>query len=280
MPVLAVYLGITAALSALVVWAGAAGAFDTDGPLASERTAFHRMVWPTFLGALVVAFFTGWALREPDPADERVTLELCVLAGVAGLVLVRAITRAVRGVAQAHETRSIATVGLFACRVVVVAAFRQAASPEILAAAFAHEAAHVRHRDPLRIWLAQIACDLQWPFGNAGKRFERWLLALELRRDEEAVMAGAAPIALAEGILLAARLQGRAYQGAAVGIAGDGSGIALRVRRLLDGCVAPTSSQPESAISLLVVVSTLVAAAVLGASFGDGVLAILPGVAR
>jgi beta-lactamase regulating signal transducer with metallopeptidase domain len=56
-------------------------------------------------------------------------------------------------------------------------------------AALEHERAHARHHDPLRIWLAQLATDLQWPWPQAHKRFQLWILALELARDEEAASA-------------------------------------------------------------------------------------------
>src|SRR5204862_92527 len=55
-----------------------------------------------------------------------------------------------------------------------------------LHAALEHEMAHARHRDPLRLWLAQIATDLQWPLVAAQQRFTDWRNALELARDAEA----------------------------------------------------------------------------------------------
>ena len=84
------------------------------------------------------------------------------------------------------QIRSAATVALLRPRVVVCETFGAQLDEHALAAALAHEQAHARHRDPLRIWLAQIVTDLQWPLSGARARFEQWLFALELARDEEA----------------------------------------------------------------------------------------------
>src|SRR5260370_31955357 len=61
-----------------------------------------------------------------------------------------------------------------------------------LNAVHAHEQAHARHRDPLRIWLAQLVSDLQWPQPRAIARLASWRHALELSRDEEARASGVA----------------------------------------------------------------------------------------
>jgi Zn-dependent protease with chaperone function len=55
-----------------------------------------------------------------------------------------------------------------------------------LAAVLAHAAAHARHRDPLRLWLAQLVTDAQWPAVAASARFHRWRAAVEIARDAAA----------------------------------------------------------------------------------------------
>lgn len=282
MPLLAVYAGLSVAWSAIAVWLAAASTGRVEPSEPDERAAFWQLIRPTFAGTLVIAFLTGWALREPNPADERIGLQLDVMAAIAALVWLRALLRAARALRRSADARAVATVGLLRCRVVIGEAFRAAAAPELLAAALAHEAAHARRRDPLRIWLAQLACDLQWPLAGARERFARWLLALELRRDDEAVAAGVAPVALAESILLAARLE-QAQRGpcAIAAMTGDGSGLALRVRRLLaPHPVQLTAARAPVAAPLYALASLVIAAGLLGAKLGEALLAVLPGVVR
>lgn len=248
----------------------------------SEARAWWRLMQPLAAGALVVAFLAGWALREPDPADERVAFEPCLLAGLVGAIVLRALFRATHSVLLARSLQApIATVGLFRCRVVVSDAFKKAADEKVLDAALAHEAAHIRRRDPLRIWLAQLAADLQWPIPHGHRRFRNWALALEMQRDDEAVLDGASATALAESIIVAARL--RTYPGAQpiARITGQGDGLALRVRRLLtDETASPPSGTRWHWWVRTSCLAAIVGAAMLGAAYGDSLLLLLPGVGR
>lgn len=279
-----VFPAVACATSGVVVWFFAAGiAGRAHAPSASEVTEWRRLVWPLFAGALVLAFLAGWALQEPDPADERVALGMCLTAALVGAIDIRALLRALRSLCICRGTGApIATIGLFRCRTVVCDAFRRAASPGVLAAALAHEAAHARARDPLRLWLAQIAADLQWPVPGARLRLRRWALALEAHRDDEAVASGVSPTALAEGILLAARLHVESSGRPSAAITGAGGGLAIRVRRLLeDGTRGQTLAAPGQAPWFGRACWAAVAlAAVLGARFGDLLLVFLPGVGR
>jgi len=270
-----------------VVWVAAAGRSRREEEArataeTSEVRAWWRLMSPLFAGGLVVAFLAGWALQEPDPADEWVAVELCLLAALVGTIILRALIRALRSVMSARRVRApIATVGLFQCRAVVSDAFQKAASPEVLSAALAHEAAHVRGRDPLRIWLAQLATDLQWPAPHARRRFRRWALALEIQRDDEAVLGGASATALAESIILAAQLRRSSRAQPVAAITGQGDGLALRVRRLL----ANESGTRRARLSMSRWVRTsclaaIAGAAMLGAAYGDAFLLLLPGVGR
>jgi hypothetical protein len=281
-----VYLGIGAALAGAAVWAAAAGSTRQDAggaSLLSEASALRRLMWPPFAGALVLAFLTGWALREPDPADEWVALEVYVLAAVTGGVALRALVRAVVAALARLDARTpVVTVGLLRCRVIVSDAYRRAAGPAVLCAALAHETAHARGHDPLRIWLAQLAADLQWPVPGARRRLHDWLLALELRRDDEALASGVSPTALAESILLAARFRSGITTLPAAAITGTGtSGIALRIRRLLASDAGAPASGHDCArhVPLLCSVA-LVVAGLLGAWYGEQLLVVLPGVWR
>jgi beta-lactamase regulating signal transducer with metallopeptidase domain len=138
-----------------------------------------------------------------------------------------------------------------------------------LAAVRAHEEAHARHRDPLRIWVAQLVTDLQWPSPAAAVRLRRWLEALELARDEEARRAGIAGVDLATAILAAARVSaGRARRSAIAPLGGEAEALAERIGRLLTPLpqVEPVS---ESRGQLILLGASVVAALVVGALCGE-----------
>jgi Zn-dependent protease with chaperone function len=285
MPLPDVFLLLAAALFGAVVWIAAAiaDAQAVTRPLAAcEGVAWWHAVWPALAGLLGIAFVAGWAHREPNPSDEDVALAGCALAVVVGAVFVRALVRALRALRQTgYSEIPIVTIGLLRCRILVSVSFVRLASPEVLAAAFAHEVAHVRGRDPLRIWLTQFLSDLQWPIPGARHRFQRWLLALEVSRDDQALAVGASPLALAEAILLATSLYPSAYASSRAGVSGGGEGFAYRMQRLM--AYRDLARQPApTALSWLPpgYYAALVVASVTGVLFGDRLLALLPGVVR
>jgi len=100
-------------------------------------------------------------------------------------------------------------------------------------AALEHERAHTRHRDPLRIWLAQFAADLRWPWPQAQKRFLEWILALEFARDDEARAAGIDGSDLATAVLASLRFRDRPTPSPEATLAGEPSVLKERIARLL-----------------------------------------------
>ena len=253
----------------------------------SETAAWWLLMAPTVAGLSSVAFMAGWLLQEPHPADELMPQWLVIPAGIVCVVGLRAVLRALRSALSADSFYSpIATVGLFRARVVVSSAFEDCASPEVMNAALAHEAAHVRGLDPLRIWFAQMIADLQWPGPGARSRLRRWALALELKRDDEAILSGASATALAESLIVAAQLTANLREAGrfdgpsiAVGAIGPGEGLAVRVRRLLD---APAGRAPRRSVVVpsLVCSGTLVASVAFGIEYGDAFLLLIPGAGR
>ena len=139
---------------------------------------------------------------------------------------------------------------------------------DALEAVKAHEAAHVRHRDPLRIWLAQLVTDLQWPWPAAQERFTRWRQVLELARDEEARLSGADGADLAAAILLAARMYNPPMTGAPL-IEGR-VGLEERVTRLL----APLHSAdiPVRTTGTLALLPVSMIGVLSGVRFGEGLV--------
>lgn len=272
-----VFLGAATSVAALALWALAGVSIAARSELVSERAAFWSVVGPVLGAGLAFAFFAGWAIQEPDPSDEWIDRGLFIVAAIVGLVTARAVLRALTSLFGKADV-PVGTVGLLRPSVRVTRAFREAVDDETLEAAVAHEEAHRRCYDPLRIWLLALATDLQWPVPGARARFERWLHALEMARDDEALAHGATPGGLASAILAAARLHG-ARRRTAAAVAGTERGLALRVRRLLRGDAKPrVPSGGRRALAL--VCAALVAACWLGHAWGEVVLGVLPGVGR
>lgn len=241
-----------------------------------ERAAWWRLVMPLFAGLLVLAFLVGWAFQEPNPADERVGHLLLGMALLNGGIVLRALVRAIQSRRSGASARApIGTVGLLWPRVVVSDEFRRSVSEDGLAAAVAHETAHAKGRDPLRIWLAQLAADLQWPVPGTAGRLAAWILALEAARDDEALASGVAGEDLAEAILAAARLC-TSPKSLCAHVEGTGEGIAWRMRRLLSEAAAPRSERSIGPwVGFVSCVGLLEAAVWLGLHHGEAFLGTL-----
>jgi BlaR1 peptidase M56 len=249
-----------------------------------ERDGWWRLWLPLGPAALALALLVGWAWQEPARTDEILGPLALLTSLPVALIWARAAWRAFRAArlagGVADRTDAAVAVGLWRPRVIVGAAFRASIDRPALEAAVAHERAHVRHRDPLRLWLAQLATDLQWPAPAAGRRFAAWAAALELARDEEARQHGVRGEDLASAILGAMRLRraGRTV-GATAALTGQEGALLLRVRRLL----APLPLFPSGAGArrrdlwlALAAVAVLAAGAGLGLTHGDAVVRALP----
>ena len=275
-------------LAAMVLVLCGAGAWLTSWvPTASEpgdrrdlsgrqlEARAWRRIWLTVLpAAAALAAMFGWAWQEPSVTDEPLLPTAALVVIPFGLLWVRCAVRACLALRRPRELPPISTVGLLRPRVVVADQLEATLDPDALGAALAHEQIHVRHWDPLRIWLAQIATDLQWPSPWARRRFDHWLTSLELARDEEARLDGASGDDLAAAIVAVARRGRRAGDRAVACLTGRDLSLASRVARLLDP-VPPGDVRRSIALSLAVV-TVLVASGVVGASYGDDLLRALP----
>jgi Zn-dependent protease with chaperone function len=242
----------------------------------SERATWWRLWGPLLPAATALALLVGWALQEPSTTDELLRPAAALAALPVALVWARATWRAVRAL-SARVDAPAAVVGLLRPRVEIDARLAEVVSSAGMEAARAHEEAHARHRDPLRIWLAQLATDLQWPFGGAAARLAAWLDALELARDDEARRAGARGEDLAEALVGAARLStSQSTRLAAVArLDGPSRALAARVERLL-APLEPERRPARRRVAVLAVTATLLAAAWLGFAHGDLALRALP----
>lgn len=234
-----------------------------------------RRIWLTLLPAgIALATMFGWALQEPGVTDELLLPTASLIVVPLGLLWLRCAVRACVALRRPRELPPIATVGLLRPRVLVAEDLRGTLDPAALMAALAHERVHVRHGDPLRIWLAQIATDLQWPSPSARRRFEHWLGALELARDDEARLDGVSGEDLAAAVVAVARMP-RPRRGAALaGLTGAEMSLASRVHRLLEP--VPPDRGRKPILLLLAVLAMLVASVVIGAKYGDLVLRAMP----
>ena len=248
---------------------------DESG-LALERRSWRRLWAPLLLPALALATLLGWGLQEPSVTDEPLKPIVVVVAIPAALLFVRSGWRALGALRRPSVLPALATVGLVRPRIVIAAGLDEILDQEALDAAIAHERAHASHYDPLRIWLAQMATDLQWPSLFARRRLEHWLSALELARDEEARMAGAPGADLAAAVVAVAGLNNPARRGL-VGLTGAEASLSARVHRLLGP--PPTSPLSSSIIAPLGVAVFLMIGLVFGVTHGDSFLRALPFIA-
>jgi len=222
---------------------------------------------------MVVAALCGWALVEPDPVPENVSWSLVLMGVPFGLLFMRAVARSGSALMANQEDPATATVGLLRPWIVFSPYLAKRLRHPQIQAALEHERAHVRHRDPLRIWLAQLATDLQWPWPPARERLSRWLTALELARDEEARAAGVDGTDLAEVILASARFTGQANLSTQAALIGEPSSLKERITRLLNPLTeAWDETSPISRVLPWLLPPSLLVAVALGSVFGERVI--------
>jgi hypothetical protein len=246
------------------------------GACEHERAAWIRLWRPLLPVLLIAAWLVGWALSSPDPVPAHVGV--VVFAGCApfALLFARAALRALWALGCESTTPGIATVGLCRPRIHISAELAALLDPRELHAAIEHERAHQRHHDPLRIWLAQLVTDLQWPRAAAALRFKTWLIALEQARDEEARRQGADGADLAAAVLSSLRYETGRAQGACAALTGDSAALRERIARLLQPLPPPAKPQGLSARTLAsLLIPLLSVALMLGVAFGGRIVGAL-----
>jgi len=240
-----------------------------------ERVSWRRLWLPLIPMAVLLAALCGWALVEPARA-ESVSGCLLMASVPFGVCLARATLRAVWSLVQRSPNLLAGTTGLVRPRMVLSPALASRLDRGSLAAAIQHERAHARHRDPLRLWLAQLATDLQWPWPAARRRLGRWTQALELARDEEARLSGVDGADLAAAIVAAIRLGQTTVSPATATLTGDASFIQERIARLLNPLAVQSEGRgPSSRLVLWLLTPSLLLAVALGSVFGERVVGTL-----
>ena len=246
----------------------------------TERLSWLRLWLPLMPAATLFALLLGWFSQEPDPADEL--LQPHVLAAMLpfGLIWLRAAVRAVSSLTNDNSGTPAATVGLWKPRIVLSPDLMSRLDEHARAAVLEHERAHARHRDPLRIWSAQIATDLQWPMSAARRRFQAWRTALEIRRDAEACGRGVDGADLAHALIVASRMHRPTRHSAAAPLVGEGSMLGERIACLLGHGAVGDSNPPLLRVVPVAAALLLLAATILGFAFGDNLVLFLPGITR
>jgi hypothetical protein len=217
------------ALQLFAVWPGRINHESASRRL--ERLHWLALWWPAAPALTVAAWLCGWALSQPDPVPAHVGRLIFIGAVPFAVVGGRALVRAALSLCRSSRVYGIVTVGLLRPRIVVAPELAKTLDEPALQAALAHERTHVRHRDPLRIWLAQFVTDLQWPWIPPRRRFTGWLATLEYARDDEARAAGIEGADLAAAVLSSLRFQLGAA--AAATLIGQPEALPARIARLL-----------------------------------------------
>jgi hypothetical protein len=245
-----------------------------------ERTSWLRLWLPLVPALLVAAWLCGWALQEPDPVPEHVSALLFAACAPFAWVCARALARAAWSLVHVPDECGVATVGLICPQIVFSPFLAKRLDERVICAALGHERVHVLHRDPLRIWLGQLAADLQWPSPSARRRFEAWMTALEHARDDEARSNGVAGEDLAAAVLASVRFhqsRGGRVAPCVAQLTGESSALRERVARLLRPLSCP-DDPPVGPRGVLLIPAMLVAAA-LGVVLGERLIGPLLGMA-
>ena len=253
-----------------------AGSPARESGRAAERRNWLALWLPLVPAAAALAALAGWAMQEPRLTDEILRPITPFFVAPIAAIWLRAAWRAGRALAHPRVPPLAATLGLLRPRIAIDERLSRDLDATAGQAVLAHERAHCRHRDPLRIWLAQIASDLQWPSRRAAARFERWRQTLELARDEEARDGGVDGEDLAAALLGAVRLAQRPVASPAAPLVDGEQALVLRVGRLLAPLRAPPAQPWRARLALAGSLALLAAATIFGLGHGDLLVRALP----
>jgi hypothetical protein len=246
------------------------GTGDASAARREERLRWRALWWPGAPASVVAAWLCGWALSEPDPVPDPVGPLIFIACAPFALVVVRAVARALWSLGHSPGDCGVATVGLLSPHIVFAPQLAKRLDEHAIEAALAHERAHIRHRDPLRIWVAQFVTDLQWPWGRAQRRFTSWLAALEEARDDEARAGGVEGADLAAAIVGSLRFQCSKCDAGSVGLIGQQELVQARIARLLRPLPETVPYHDTSRVTIAVLLTlTLVFAMAMGIACGE-----------
>ena len=195
----ATWLLLIAPVVAPAIWFIAAVAHQLDGHHQMVACLAEHDVTIVCIDLILVAVFviaplTFRAWRQPRGAEPHGAATARTDAGVAY------VTRpCVPGL--------VCTRGLLRPRIEVDEGLASSLDAEMLRSVLLHEQGHVAGRDPLRKWFARLCLSVNPLARLLRADLARWELGLEVRRDLEAVRAGADRFRLAEALVRVAREQ-------------------------------------------------------------------------
>lgn len=262
--------------------------------VARAQTRARALLWLRLLPATAAAavamglVLPAYVRFEPAQAGERVTVPLALLAAAALAVILHGLLRGARALSSTsallrswmaeaepvtmplspvpvYRVRDplavFAVVGVEHPRMYVSDRVLEALAPAELAAAVAHERAHLEAADNVKRLLMRSCPDLVGLSAVSRAIEQEWSRASEARADERA-SGGCREIALAlaASLVKVARLAPAAAAGLPVSALHDGGDVDVRVRRLL-AVAADTSTVPTTAGTM-----ALRAGVVLGAA--------------
>lgn len=290
--VLATFFVVNAAASvALIVLAPSlVGALEEARAQTRARALLAMRLLPSAAATAVAMglVLPAYVRFEPAQAGERVTLPLALLAAAALAVVLHGLLRGARALsstsallrgwmAQAEPVTMplspvpvyrvrdplavFAVVGVQHPRMYVSDRVLEALGPAELAAAVAHECAHLEAADNVKRLLMRSCPDLAGLSAVSRAIEQEWSRASEARADERA--SGGCretALALAASLVKVARLAPAAAGGLPVSALHDGGDVDVRVRRLV-AVAADTTAVPPAAGTM-----ALRAGVVLGAA--------------
>lgn len=262
------------------------GGVATADPALLERQTWLALCRPVAPLSLIAAWLIGWALTQPDPVTGLDPYVVICVSLPFGLLFLRALARAAWALVREMPECGVSTFGFLQPQVAFSPFLARRLDEPVIRAALAHERAHARHRDPLRIWVAQLITDLQWPWPQAQRRQTAWLAALELARDEEARRSGTEGADLAAAVLASVRFLGElsprerialgGTQLAHARLIGDERTLQHRVGCLLEPMTAVAESPASRRIGwramLTPLIPLLLAALLLGVLYGPRIM--------
>lgn len=262
---LAAPVGLGAALSILAVLPGVAAAFapTLDHCTHHDDHHFHLCL---VHGPDAIHLGRTWLVLGlvATPAFARATYSVVRL--LRGRRLLTALRRAARPATGTYEevcseAPFAVTAGLWRPRIYVTSGLLRLLDDTSRAAVLAHEAAHVRRRDPLTKLLAELLVVLHFPSARQTLLADL-SLACEQACDEEAAVSIGDRTAVAGALVELGRLVAAGFpvQATAVARFGEGS-ISARVHALLEAPKPPPRLPSTGAVlAMTLVVATLLSA--------------------
>lgn len=151
------------------------------------------------------------------------------------------------------DTAPAYTIGWLRPRVILDACFVRKNDDETLRAVLLHEQAHSSQLDPLRFFVARVCLALDPVGGLLDDELARWRAAREAHCDGVAVGSGGDSLALAQGILCAAKSRCKHASASAPLCGHDHDTIKLRVALLMESPKSPSRSLGHLTLSLMLI---------------------------